>query len=119
MSSLQVALVRKSAEEPGSAAVRRFKEKQTKYLHPCEQEGISFFPLVVEALGGWHQESAKIISKLARQLSAQTGGIYEEISKHLFQRLSILLVRGNSNLIITRMPTFVDARVDGDLDMDN
>ena len=77
------------------------------------------FSPYVEALGGWHQESAMIITKLARQLSSQTGGIFEEISRHLFQRLSIILVRGNSNLIITRMPTFVDARVDGDLDIDN
>ena len=67
-------------------------------------------------MGGWHEESEKVISKLARQLASQSGQRYEETSRHLFQRLSILLNRGNSALITNRIPTSVDAIIDGDLD---
>ena len=68
-------------------------------------------------MGGWHPESASVLSKLSRQLAAQTGVTYEETTRHFFQRLSILLVKGNSSLIIRRMPTCTDARVDGVVDI--
>ena len=116
VSPLQALLVKKAAEEAGSAACKRYKDKLTKYLHPCEQEGIQFIPVVVETMGGWHPESASVLTKLSRQLSAQTGVSFEETTRHFFQRLSITLVKGNSSLIMRRMPTCTDARVDGDVD---
>ena len=48
------------------------------------------------------------------QLGKETG----EQTKHLFQRLGILLMRGNSALILNRTPTHVEAEVDGDQDFD-
>ena len=116
VSPLQSQLIRKAAEEPGSAAVKRFREKMTKYYTPCENEGIQFFPAIVETFGGWHPDSEKILIKLAQQLASHTGVPSEETSRHFFQRLGILLVRGNAALITTRTPTFVDPVVDGDLD---
>ena len=116
VSPLQIQLVKRAAEETGSAAGKRFQEKLNKYHTPCKNEGIDFIPVVVETLGGWHEESEKVIIKLARQLSTQSGQRYEETSRHLFQRLSILLTRGNAALITNRIPTSVDPVIDGDLD---
>ena len=117
VSPLQSQLVRKAAEEPGSAATKRFKEKQNKYLQPCKNEGIEFLPVVVETLGGFHPDSALVVKKLARQVASQSGQPVEETTRHLFQRLSIQLAKGNSALIITRNPTFVEGPIDGDRDI--
>ena len=61
VSPLQSQLVKKAAEEPGSAARKRYKEKQSKYLQPCKNEGIEFLPVVVETLGGFHPDSELVI----------------------------------------------------------
>ena len=75
-------------------------------------------PVVVEALGGWHEDAAYVIARLARQLASHTGKEAEEQIKYLFQRMGILLMRGNSALILNRTPTHVEPEVDGDLDFD-
>ena len=41
-----------------------------------------------------------------------------EVTRHLFQRLGVLLARGNAALILNRVPVYTDAIVDGDQDMD-
>ena len=89
------------------------QRKNNKYLAPCEREGIQFFPLVVETFGGWHPSSEVVITKLAKQLAAQTGNQPTEVTSHLYQRLGILLARGNSSLITTRTPVFAEPTVDG------
>ena len=87
-----------------------------KYQAACNNEGIHFYPLVVETFGGWHSESEAVIVKLAAQLARQTDGDLEETKRHLFQRLSIFLTRGNAALLTSRNPQNVDAIIDGDLD---
>ena len=113
VSPLQVQLRKKAAEEKGSAANKRFDEKNNKYKTACEREGIQFFPLVVETFGGWHPNSEFVITKLAKQLAAHTGNQPAEVTSHVYQRLGILLARGNSSLITTRTPVFADPMVDG------
>ena len=58
----------------------------SKYFQVCDREGIQFFPVVVEALGGWHEDAAALITRLARQLASRTGKEAAEQIKHLFQR---------------------------------
>ena len=118
VSSLQKELKKRAAAEVGSAAERRHRDKMTKYFRDCDREGIQFFPIVVEALGGWHSDAAAAVSKLARQLASHTGREEEETTRHLFQRLSLLLMRGNAALILNRTPIHVAAEVDGDQDFD-
>ena len=91
----------------------------TKSFQACEAEGIKFFPVVVEALGGWHEEAVPVVSKLARQLASHASKDAEEQTRYLFQRLSLLLMRGNAALILNRTPVHTDAVVDGDQDFDN
>ena len=117
VSPMQEQLKRKAAEEALSAADKRYSDKMKKYRIPCEREGIEFFPLVVETFGGWHPQSAEVITKLARQLSAQSGQPFEETSRHIYQRLSILLTKGNSAMILSRRTTFTEAPIDGDVDL--
>jgi hypothetical protein len=86
----------------------------SKYFQVCDREGIQFFPVVVEALGGWHKDAAALITRLARQLASHTGKEADKQIKHMFQRLGILLMRGNSALILNRTPKHADAEIDGD-----
>ena len=118
VSPLQKQLVKKASEETGSAAVKRHNDKLAKYYQRCNEEGIEFLPVVVETLGGWHPEAIFVIKKLAGQLASQTGQRTEETTRHLFQRLSVLLARGNATLIIHRDVNFADPSIDGDLDID-
>ena len=118
VSPVQTQLVKKASEEAGSAASKRHTEKLSKYFDACSAEGICFLPVVVETFGGWHLDAIEVINKLSRQLASHTGGDSDEVSRHLFQRLGILLARGNSALILNRMPYHPDGMIDGDQDID-
>ena len=83
VSPLQSQLIKKASEESSSAAKKRNNDMLSKYFDPCNNEGIHFFPVVVETLGGWH-------TKLARQLASQSGAESADTARHLLQRLGIL-----------------------------
>ena len=114
VSSLQAALVEGAAREPGFALQHRHREKWLKYGDACQAEGILFQPLCVEVLGGWGQGEATI-----RQLGsclARVGGHEEGLTtRHLFQRLAILLMRGNAQLILSRAPSNHNPAISGEL----
>ena len=118
ISPLQLCEVKKAAEEAGSALEHRFQTKMTKYFDRCRDQGIHFQPLPVETLGGWHPQAVPVLTKLGRQLARQTGREEEETVRHLFQRLAILLMKGNASLILSRTPGFSAQEVDGDRDQD-
>ena len=88
------------------------------YSDRCEAEGIVFFPVVVDTFGGWHKDSLEVITKLGRQVSRQTGKEEEEIVRQLQQRVAVLLVRDNVNMFDSRTPTYPQAVVDADVDID-
>ena len=84
VSSLQTGMVKRAAAEAGSAASRRHQDKMTKHFQNCGREGIQFYPVVVKALGGWHEDAAALITRVVRQLASHTGKEVDEQIKHLF-----------------------------------
>lgn len=85
-----------AASEDGSSAVEHAHQLNLrKYGERCEGEGMSFLPLAVDTLGGWHPEALDVIIKLGRQLARNVGRLDEEVVRHLHQSLGILLVRDN------------------------
>ena len=58
------------------------------------------------------------MSKLARRQASHTSKEAEETTRYLFQRFSLLLMKGYAALILNRIPTHVDAVIDGDQDVD-
>ena len=70
----------------------------------CRQQGLSFIPLAWEALGGMHRVAIRQIKMLATALARHTGQDEGEASRHLFQRLSLGLMRGNAALLVSRGP---------------
>ena len=116
ISPLQALTVTKAAREAGSALDTRYRAKMSKYFDACREQGIHFLPLPVETLGAWHPLAIKAIEKLGRQLGRATGREGEETVRHLFQRLSVLLMKGNAALILGRIPAYAPQEVDGDRD---
>ena len=104
-----------SITTPGYTLEEAFNNKCRDYLEACEREGLSFIPLPVETLGGWHKSAVDQLRKLAKAQARTTGKEEDESIRHLFQRLGVLLVKGNAALILNRIPSFPLPEQDGDM----
>ena len=102
---LQAALVAQAAETPGHALKVAHKRKLDKSWQACNQQGIVFLPLAVESLGAWHKSAVSEIKKLGSTLARHTGEEETTVTLHLFQQLSIALVKGNAALLNNRKPS--------------
>ena len=105
--------VAQSAETPGHTLSEAFSRKCRQTLEACEREGIVFIPLPVETLGGWHDRAVEQIKKLGRAVARSSGREEDEAIRHLFQRLGVLLAKGNAALLLNRVPSFPQPEVDG------
>ena len=117
VSPLQKALIARSSEVAGSALTHAFDRKMRQNYDNCNREGIHFVAAPVETFGGFHSQSIAIVSKIGRQLARHTGRLESEVISHLYQRLGILLTKGNSALILS---CFIESSsspdVNGDVD---
>ena len=102
---LQAALVAQAAETPGHALAVAHKRKLDKSWQPCHEQGIVFLPLAVESLGAWHKTAISEIKKLGSSLARHRGEDETTTIRHLFQQLSIALVKGNAALLNNRNPS--------------
>ena len=84
-----------------------------KHSDPCRQVGMLFVPLPVETLGGWHEVATVQIKRMGAALARNTGQDEADKTRHLFQRLAVLLVKGNSALFLNRMPSHPSPDIDG------
>ena len=116
ISPVQKALVAKSAEEAGYALQHACDRKNRLHFEECQKEGIHFAPLAIETFGGFNSQSILIVNKIGRQLAGHTGKLESEVISHLYQRLSLLLAKGNSALILSRVLDICPAHVDGESD---
>ena len=82
----------------------------------CGRQAIVFIPLAMESLGGWHEVAAREVRKLGSALARQTGQEEGEAISHLFQKLSVLLIKGNAALDSNREPGQVHSSVDSVID---
>ena len=114
-SPVQAAFVEKSAEEQGFALQQRHKQKCSKYEELCLPESIVFQPLVVETFGGWDRAAADTIAKIGKSLARTSGQEDTTVIRHLFGRLSVLLMKDNANLLLNRVPTHPDTQVNGSM----
>lgn len=101
---LQAATVAQAAQTPGHALTIAHKRKIDKSWQPCHQQGIVFLPLAVESLGAWHKSAIVEVKKLGSALARHTGEEESTTIRHLFQQLSIALMKGNAALLNNRNP---------------
>jgi hypothetical protein len=110
---LQRLLVVQAAARPGHALTTRFNEKMSKHGEACRRASLAFVPLVVETLAGWEELAEKQIKRLGAALARHTGQEEAEKTRHLFQRLAVLLAKGNAALFLNRVPCHPSAVIDG------
>ena len=90
-----------------------YQQKWAKYGYACSSEGISFQPLPFEVLGGVLSSAVEVIKKIGKALARSSGQDESDTIKHLFGRLSLLLMRGNSMLILSRSVKASNPHIDG------
>ena len=73
----------------------------------------AFVPLAMESLGGWQKVAIAKVRRLGGALVRHTGQEESEAVRHLFERLSVLLVKGNAALLLNRVPSFAETVTDG------
>ena len=87
----QKTLLAAGARSPGAAAIHAFEKKQRYWARVKEDSPEEFLPLAVELFGGWHQESAEAISRMAHLAAHATASEVGVTSSRLWQRLSVLI----------------------------
>jgi hypothetical protein len=70
----------------------------------CNDVNVTFIPLPVETLSGWHPEAEEQIIRLARNMALHSGSQESHAIKHFFQKLGVLLQRGKAVLFLSRKP---------------
>ena len=101
---LQGALVAEAAVTPGHALTTRFNSKMAESSEDCHRQGISFSPIVVESLGGFHAVAVREVKKQASALARHTGEDEGGAVRQCFTRLSLLLMKGNAAILSNRIP---------------
>ena len=115
VSPFQQATLLRAAREPGYALEMRRNQKWNKYGEACKAEGIEFYALPVETTGGWEEGAAVIIKRLGQALARATCQDEGECIKHLFGKLSILLMKSNASMILNRVPVHPAPGTNGEL----
>ena len=110
---LQRELVSRAATTAGHALTYAYNRKMTQAGEACRAAGLAFIPMPMETLGGWHKQTVDQVRKIGSALARHTGQEESEAIRHLGQRLSVLLAKGNAALILNRTPTFPDPEIDG------
>jgi hypothetical protein len=93
ISSLQKALIRDSASTPGFALQVAESRKRQTYGDALGRD-VALLPLAVDVFGRWSASSVDFINRLGHFLRLRENGS----AGHLFQRLSVLLQKGNGAL---------------------
>ena len=101
---LQDATRARAATEPGSALIYAYNNKMRVTAELCDQQGITFIPVVAESMGGWHKVALEQLRKLGSALARHTGQEESETISHLVTRASVLLQKGLSVLLHNRIP---------------
>ena len=95
---LQAAEVQGAAAIPGNALTVAHERKMAKSWAACNAQGIVFTPLAAESLGAWHPVAVAEVVKLGKALARHTCEEEQTTIQHLFQRLSVALMKGNAAL---------------------
>ena len=113
-SGLRDTVVERSAQN-GTAASLVYEDFKREYLdtaRACEDEGIKFIPMIIEADGGgWGPQAQKTWNELAKCKAAVTGELVSTVACQLLQSLSLILHRENARAIIRRWPTPPNASI--------
>ena len=92
----------------------RKNQKESKYYEACRTQNIEFYAMPVETTGAWEEGATVVIVRVAKALARASGQEEGECVKHFFGKLSILLMRSNSSMILNRVAHHIDPHINGD-----
>ena len=109
-SGLRSDIVSRSALD-GSASTKAYENFKRSHLNTeqaCQEEGISFIPMICEADGGgWGPAAHKVWSELAKNKALASGEQDSTIVSRLLQSLGLILHRENARAVLRRSPRSV------------
>ena len=106
ISPLQPLTLQGAASSAGHALAVAEHRKMSAHAPPpaCRAVGVSFIPLAFEALAGMSEATTTSLSRIGRLLGQRLGVSPADSIRHLFQRCSVSLWRGNAALWLHRFP---------------
>ena len=104
ISSFQPLTLRGAASSAGHALSVGEHRKMSAHAPACRAVGVSFIPLAFEALGSKSEATTTSLSRIGRILGQRLGVSPAVSIRHLFQRCSVSLWRGNAALWLHRFP---------------
>jgi len=110
---LQSSQVAQAAITPGHALTTAYNRKMAQAGEACRREGIMFVPMPMETLGGWHEATTLQVKKIASAQARQTGEELSDVTRHLYQRMAVLLAMGNAAMLLNRSPASTSSHDDG------
>ena len=87
----------------GEAAEKRFNEKMNKYKDTIQKEKVTFKPMVVETLGGWHTEAVRYFKDFADKIANKNQTCPGNERKYLMTSMSIRLQKMNGEMLAHRL----------------
>ena len=105
---LQAAMVEQAAVTAGHALSCAFTRKMRESDEDCSRQGIRFFPMVAETLGGLDNVVIREVKKLAAAKARHTGAEEDDETRKAF---TVLLMRGNAAILANRIPSMQAAAV--------
>ena len=93
-----------AAANAGHSLILAYNRKVAGAGDECLAAGIAFIPLAVESLGGWHAVAVDTINRVAKAKARHTGDLEEVICRRSWQKLGLLVQKGNCALFNNRVP---------------
>ena len=112
-SPLSPTYVAGAAAEAGKTLQKAYDRKMRDTADACRTQGLQFFPLAVETLGGFHSVATGVVRRIGQAVARKKGCEEREPTSQLFSRLSVTLMRGNAMMLCSRCPDVISAEVDG------
>ena len=79
----------------------------------CRREGIMFVLKPMETMGGWHDATVQQVKKIASAQARHTEGEQSDVTRHLYQRMAVLLAMGNAAMLLSRSTDSISPLHDG------
>ena len=110
-SGLQTQYLRGVVADGFDFVLLKYEDHKESYLdtkRACEDDGMSFLPLIIEAVGGgWGNKARNVWSELAKSIALATGEQSSTTAVRFLQGFSLTLHRENARTILRRAPGII------------
>ena len=91
-------------DDPALPAELAVQRKQRAVGDAVRGYGMIFTVMAISNFGGWSNTAMKTITRIARMKALRNGHSISKTVANTYKTLSILLMRGNSEILLNRSP---------------